>query len=153
MDIVRLVEQQVERVLATDPGHAIRVTTAGVCPWLSLDPLRIEQVIGNLLSNASKYSDANSEILVTIEARASEVEVAVTNRGPGIPAEELSQLFTRFYRTRSARSGRVRGIGLGLYLCKSLVEAHGGVIDANSLTGETTFRFTLPSAESVSPSA
>jgi signal transduction histidine kinase len=73
------------------------------------------------------------------------VEVGVSNSGPGIAPDELPRLFERFYRTREARAGERTGIGLGLYITRGLIEAHGGRIWAESIPGQvTTFRFTLP---------
>ena len=72
------------------------------------------------------------------------MRVLVTNRGPGISAEELPKLFDRYYRTASARVGSARGLGLGLYIAKGLMEAHGGRIWAESRPGQTTFQFALP---------
>jgi signal transduction histidine kinase len=75
------------------------------------------------------------------------VEVAVRNSGPGIAPGELPLLFQRFYRTREAQAGRRPGVGLGLYIAKGLVEAHGGRIWAESIPGKiTTFHVTLPVA-------
>jgi signal transduction histidine kinase len=71
--------------------------------------------------------------------------VGVTNRGHGIAREDVRDLFKRFSRTRTARGGRVTGVGLGLFIAKALVEAHGGTIEVESVADETTtFRFTLP---------
>lgn len=128
-------------------GHPVRVDIAGPIPPLEVDPGRIEQVLINLLSNAAKYSYPGTEIEVTVTAPESEVEVSVTNRGTGIPPEELPRLFTRYYRTREAQLGKVAGLGLGLYISEGLVKAHGGKISAESILGQTTtFRFTVPVA-------
>jgi signal transduction histidine kinase len=76
-----------------------------------------------------------------------EVRVVVKNHGPGIRAEELPKLFTRYYRTPSARAGVAAGSGLGLYIAKAIVDAHGGRIWAESRPGEaTTFQFAIPVA-------
>jgi signal transduction histidine kinase len=126
-------------------GHSVRIQTTKPIPPIELDPVRIEQVLSNLLSNAAKYSAPDSDILLTVEPRGAAVRVAVTNRGPGIGPDELPKLFSRFYRTREAEQGGVAGIGLGLYISKGLVEAHGGTISAESIPGNTTtFAFTLP---------
>jgi signal transduction histidine kinase len=102
-------------------------------------------VLVNLLSNAAKYGQKASPIEVRVEAGPSDVEVAVSNRGPGIPPDELPALFSPFFRARGARAGKTPGIGLGLYLVKGLVEAHGGRIWAESVPDEeTTFRLALP---------
>ncbi|MBI4493372.1 MAG: sensor histidine kinase, partial [Chloroflexi bacterium] len=106
-----------------------------------------EQELGNLLSNAAKYGSPSTEIRVEVARRKAEVEVAVANQGPGIPPEDLPHLFTRFYRARQARAERAAGLGLGLYISKGLVEAHGGRLWAESTPGQTTtFRFTLPAS-------
>ena len=80
-----------------------------------------------------------------VERQGSDVQVSVTNRGAGISSEDLPRLFTRFQRARGGQAARRPGIGLGLYIARGLVEAHGGRIWVESTPGETTtFRFTLP---------
>lgn len=143
VDLAVLARALIERSASLDSGHPLRLEVKGATE-VSVDPSRIEQVLGNLLSNAAKYGQPGAEILVSVEGHPSAVEVSVTNHGPGIPPDELPRLFTRFYRARAARQGSVRGIGLGLYLCKGLIQAHGGTISVQSRPGETTtFRFTL----------
>ena len=79
------------------------------------------------------------------ERRDDEVEVSVTDHGAGIPPSEIPRLFSRFYRTEAARAGKVSGLGLGLYISKGLVEAHGGRTWVESVPEKTTtFHFTLP---------
>jgi signal transduction histidine kinase len=147
VDLPALVRDIVERSAELTKDHAVSVHIRGEIPTLELDPDRIEQVVVNLLSNAAKYSDAGCPIEVQITVAESDVEVAMTNRGPGIPPGELPAIFTRFYRAERDQGGGVPGLGLGLYIAKGLVEAHGGRIWAESLPGETTtFRFTLPNA-------
>ncbi|MEW5855261.1 MAG: ATP-binding protein, partial [Myxococcota bacterium] len=108
------------------------------------DPMRLAQVVGNLLSNAARYSDPGTPIDVTVEQRDGFLEVVVTNRGHGIPVEELGRIFERFERGAHAR-GLTAGTGLGLHIAKGLVEAHGGRIWAESeLDGLTRFHFTIP---------
>jgi PAS domain S-box-containing protein len=122
----------------------IRVVAEGET-WAWIDPDRIHQVLDNLLSNAGKYGRPDTEIRIDCLDRGEMLEVVVTNQGPGIPAEELPQLFSRFGRTRDARADRTPGIGLGLYIARGLVEAHGGRIWAESVPGATTsFHFTIP---------
>jgi signal transduction histidine kinase len=109
------------------------------------DPLRMEQVLGNLLSNAAKYGQPGTEIAIGLDRRGDEIEISVTNHGCGIPSDEIPRLFDRFYRSKSQSRTNLPGLGLGLYISKGLVEAHGGRISVESMTGETTtFRFTLP---------
>jgi PAS domain S-box-containing protein len=112
-----------------------------------VDPDRIHQVLDNLISNAVKYGRPGGEIRIEWLDRGERLEVVVTNQGAGIPAEELPQLFSRFGRTRIARARGTPGVGLGLYIARGLVEAHGGRIWAESVLGESTsFHFTLPTA-------
>lgn len=148
VDVAGLARELIERSMALDPEHPVRLEVHGESATAWVDAARIEQVVGNLLSNAIKYGDRGTEILVVVEGRGTELELAVTNHGPGMAEAELERLFERFYRTRRAKHSGVDGIGLGLYLCRGIVEAHGGSIAAESVAGETTtLRVTLPRAE------
>jgi signal transduction histidine kinase len=145
VDLPILVRAIVERASPLTGGHPVQVAIDGEIPRIDGDPIRIEQVLDNLLSNAAKYGDPGTEIVVGVQRREGDVAVAVTNRGRGIAPEDLAKLFTRFYRTRAAQAGAVGGLGLGLYIGKGLVEAHGGRIWAESIPGQTTtFTFSLP---------
>jgi len=109
------------------------------------DADRLQQVLENLMSNALKYGDAATPIDVTVEPNGANARVSVSNRGRGIPPTELDSVFQRYMRTREARSGKVKGSGLGLYIAKGLVEAHGGGIWVESVVDDvTTFHFTIP---------
>ncbi|HYO70899.1 MAG TPA: PAS domain-containing sensor histidine kinase, partial [Archangium sp.] len=136
----------VRRMEGQARGRPIRVTAPDEALTLG-DPLRIDQVITNLLSNAVKYGTAQTPIDVEITRQEDELRVSVSNEGPGIAPEELPQLFRRFHRTQGSHKQAV-GIGLGLYICKGLVEAHGGRLWATSTPGRrTTFFFSLPAVE------
>ena len=145
MGLALLVRQIVERMPELS-GRAVAVEEQGEVPEVFVDATRVEQVVSNLLSNAAKYGDTAGPIEVRIVREEAEVHVAVSNEGSELGAAELSHLFTRFYRTPSAEAGPKRGIGLGLYITKGLVEAHGGRIWAESRERRTTFHFTLPPA-------
>jgi signal transduction histidine kinase len=109
------------------------------------DPQRLDQIVTNLLSNALKYSHPDTEIGIDIEESGAEANVAVSSFGPVIPPDELPLLFEPYVRSRSARASDTRGLGLGLYIVKRLVEAQGGRIWAESGPGPiTTFHFTVP---------
>lgn len=109
---------------------------------------RLEQVIGNLLENAVKYSPDGSDITVTVEDHGDSFVTAVCDRGIGIPADELGQVFERFHRGRQVSSTNYGGLGLGLYITKQIIERHGGSIWVESKEGHgTTFHFSLPVAE------
>lgn len=113
---------------------------------ISVDPKRIRQVIANLLSNAIRYTPTSGRIEISIHGAEGEVEVYVSDTGPGISPEDLPRLFERFYRGDPARN-RSGGSGLGLAIARRWVEAHGGRIWAeNNRTGGARFTFRLPSA-------
>ncbi len=110
---------------------------------------RLEQVLGNLLENAVKYSPDGSDVTVTVEAEERDgFLTAVCDRGIGIPADELGQVFERFHRGRQVSSTNYGGLGLGLYITKQIIERHGGSIWVESKEGHgTTFYFSLPATE------
>jgi len=113
---------------------------------------RLEQVLGNLLENAVKYSPEGSDISVDVDDRGDHVVTAVRDRGMGIPADELGQVFERFHRGRQVSSTNYGGLGLGLYITKQIVERHGGQIWVESREGQgTTFYFSLPAAPVTAP--
>ncbi|HEU4889728.1 MAG TPA: ATP-binding protein [Thermoanaerobaculia bacterium] len=109
---------------------------------------RLEQVLGNLLENAVKYSPDGSDVTVTVEDKGDSFVTAVCDRGIGIPSDELAQVFERFHRGRHVSSTNYGGLGLGLYITKQIIERHGGTIWVDSKEGHgTTFFFSLPAEE------
>jgi two-component system sensor histidine kinase VicK len=110
-----------------------------------VDAKRIEQVLRNLLHNAIKYSPDGGTITVQGRGDESQLLVWVSDQGVGIPAQDLERVFERFYRVENEVTQRTRGAGLGLAVCRGVVEAHGGHIWAESAPGEgSKFYFTLP---------
>ena len=108
------------------------------------DAERLEQVAFNLLTNALKYAPGSPEIVVRLAREAGQAVLAVQDAGPGIPAEALPHLFERFYQVRPGALSR-QGLGLGLFLTRELVAAHGGTIEARSTEGAgATFIVRLP---------
>ena len=108
---------------------------------------RLYQVVDNLVGNAIKYSPADGEIRIRMDEDPLKgiATITVEDDGPGIPPDEREHLFAAFYRTRSATTSQVAGLGLGLYICAELVTAHGGQIDAQeSPSGGAAFRVELP---------
>lgn len=111
------------------------------------DRNRLERLLTNLISNALKYSAPDSQVKVSVAQRDDRLVAAVADQGAGIPAEELPRLFERYNRTGMARD-RQDGLGLGLYITKGLVEAHGGSIWVESEVGRgSAFFFSLPLAQ------
>ena len=126
----------------------LRVTVADDLPRVMVDPQRVLQVVTNLLSNAAKFSPAESPIVVEAEDRGGQIVVCVRDRGRGIPAEMLPHLFRKFSQVHRDSGPHLAGSGLGLAISKGIVEAHGGRIWAES-PGEgqgSSFSFTLPAA-------
>jgi signal transduction histidine kinase len=110
---------------------------------IEADQERLERVVLNLLSNALKYSPSEKSVEIEVQLNAGGLQVAVRDQGEGIASEHLPRLFQRFARVQGT-SG-TEGIGLGLYISRVLVEAHGGKIWAESEPGKgSTFCFTLP---------
>ena len=148
VDLVSLVSRSVDLVAPQACGRAFELRVYGEAPFATVDPDRIAQVLENLLSNAIKYGDCGTPIVVEIDTTGVDVVVSVTNDGPGIDRAELPHLFNRFYRVEGGT--RIKGVCLGLYIARELIEAHGGHVAAESTPGEkTTFRFTLPRSSSV----
>jgi signal transduction histidine kinase len=112
---------------------------------VNVDRVRILQALRNLLSNADKYSEEGTPIELALSNGVGQVTFSVSNRGPGIPPEEVPSLFQRFSRTRPAGKEDVPGSGLGLYISKLIVDSHGGRIWVESWPGrQTTFSFSVP---------
>ena len=106
---------------------------------LSVDPELIRTVLKNLLTNALKYSDEQGPAVTIAVTKIDEtVMVVIRDWGVGIPEEELPYIFEPFYRVDKSRSKRSGGYGLGLSLCKTIIDAHGGEIDIESSTGKGT---------------
>jgi len=139
----QLLRRVVDATAASAPCHRFLVSISSSLPIVQADPLRIEQVLRNLLDNAVKYSDGGL-IVVRAEHVGSEVVISVADQGCGISPEHLNRLFERFYRVRD-NGRRVQGAGLGLPIAREIVEAHGGRIWARSEVGKgSTFYFSLP---------
>jgi PAS domain S-box-containing protein len=147
VDLAAVVRGSVERIAPQAPDRPFDLEVQADTPQADADPDRIAQVMENLLTNAIKYGSAETPIVVGIARENHDIAVAVTNQGKALAPEELPRLFERFHRTAGARQGAAKGAGLGLYITRALVEAHGGRITAESTpAGRTTFRFTLPVA-------
>ena len=125
--------------------HPIVLSFPANFPTVPGDEIRLRQVIENLLTNAIKYSPAGKTITVGGRFTRKSVTVFVRDEGAGIPKDQIDQVFERFYRVDDKLARRTHGTGLGLYLVKAIVEAHGGEISVKSQVGSgSTFFFTLP---------
>lgn len=147
LDLHKLAEIVVEKIRSQTDKHDITLSAPQEELMVYVDPDKIEQVLVNLLENAVKYSPAGGEISAVIERRHRVVEFRVSDQGVGIPAEHLPLIFDKFHRVDNRATREIYGTGLGLYVSKSIVEAHGGTIWAESEPGVgSTFHFTLPLA-------
>ena len=148
-DLVALARRIARRLQITTDQHTFVVQAESDFVVACLDIRRVEQVLSNLLSNAIKYSPRGGPITITISEDATHrlAQVAVHDTGIGIPSDQQARLFGRFERAANARELGIKGTGLGLYLCRELIERHGGRIWFESIEGRgSTFHFTLPLA-------
>jgi len=145
VDISALAERVLEKMRPQAGSHHLLLAPReGTIP-VRADPDRMEQVITNLLDNALKYSPPGSTVTLSVRARGDKAVVSVSDQGIGIPLEQQTHVFDKFHRVLDERSRHVQGTGLGLYLCRKIVEAHGGHIWVESRPGEgSTFHFSLP---------
>ena len=141
-DVVRTMRAQTEA-----SGQALSEAVDPGLPPIEVEPDRIRQILVNLITNAHEYSPEGASIGVSARTIGAEVEITVSDNGPGIPEEQLERIFERFTRGDAGLTQRVGGTGLGLAISKSLAEAHGGSIGAESTVGQgSTFRLRLPIA-------
>jgi two-component system sensor histidine kinase KdpD len=123
-------------------SHRVITAVPSDLPLVPVDALLIERVLVNLLDNAVKYTPAQATIWVSAAAAPGAVEIEVADDGPGLPAGQEERVFEKFFR---ADSSQRRGFGLGLAICRAIVNAHGGRISAaNRPQGGVAFRFSLP---------
>lgn len=145
VDISAVVRKATATMQKKTQKHRLLARLPEAVPIVQADPRRVRQVLDNLLENAIKYSPLGGDIIVTCEVRATELLIAVKDHGIGIQPHELEHLFERFYQASGGLKSKSSGAGLGLAICKHLVEGHGGRIMVESKPGEgSTFSFTLP---------
>jgi len=146
LDLGDLVRRTVAELAGHEPQRPFHVDVDDDLPTVLADEARQWQVLMNLLSNACKHSEPEAAVRVIARRRGDVVEVTVADEGPGIPASELPKLFGKFSRIDSPASAKqAMGTGLGLYICRSLVEAHGGTIRVESEPGSgTEFTYDVP---------
>jgi signal transduction histidine kinase/CheY-like chemotaxis protein len=141
------------RQLALDKGLTWHAEFPESGPWVWGDRTRLRQVVINLVNNAVKFT-TRGEVRLTLTTDQGRVTVSVQDTGLGIPADEQSRIFDAFQRTEASISGGYPGLGLGLSICKTLVEMHSGVLSLHSsgIPGEgSTFYFTLPEVSPLEP--
>ncbi len=144
-DVKRLVQRVIQSLTFQTSGRYFKVDVPDDLPTVEVDPFRIEQVLYNLLDNAIKYSSADKPVRIAAQKKGDEVIVSVADQGVGIPKEHLERIFEHFYQVDYGGADRGRGAGLGLYISRGLIHAHGGRMWAESTLGQgTTVYFALP---------
>lgn len=142
------------RPLAEAKGQALTARLSPEVPRVVADEARLAQVVRNLVHNAVRYTPANGRIELVLATDGTQVRCEVRDDGPGIDGAAMPHLFQRFSQVHDEASGRDQGVGLGLFICKAIVEAHDGAIGVTSTPGAgSTFWFTLPVALEQPPSA
>lgn len=149
VDVVWVADRVIDEFAARHTGHRFRRPRGALHPRLWADADRLHEVIANLLDNAVKYSPEDTEVTVSVKLGNGEGIVSVSDSGPGIPPDEQSRVFEKFHRLDTGDSKETYGYGLGLYLCRRLIEAMAGRIWVESEADHgATFRFALPLADS-----
>jgi len=146
-DLVALVQRIVARFRVTTEQHRISVNATPEHIVIMADPRRIEQVLSNLMNNAIKYSPGGGDIDISVREDQTDKAalLSVHDNGIGIPVQQQNRIFSRFVRADNAYAHNIGGTGLGLYLCRELVERHGGRIWFESVEGQgSTFFISLP---------
>lgn len=143
VDLVPFLEGVLERDVPPDEHERFTLEVSGAVPPVRADAARLERVVANLLTNALKYTPPGTPVTVRLSREGGRAVVAVKDTGPGLRPEEQAHLFEKYYRSRSGR--KAEGIGLGLYISRLIIEAHGGRIWVEGTPGGgATFTFYLP---------
>ncbi len=144
-DVKTLVKEVLSKIKRQAPLHRFVTSIPDKLPSINADPLRIERILYNLLDNAAKYSLPGSQIKVSVNAEPERLVIGVSDHGKGLSSSEQARIFGPFQRLENKRPDQARGAGLGLMVCRRLVEAHGGEIWVESRKGRgSTFFFSLP---------
>jgi PAS domain S-box-containing protein len=144
-DVVSLLRESVAAARREHPGRDIRFVTEVGELTMPLDTVKVEQIMHHLLENALKFSEAGDPVVVRLEAGEDTVSVSVVDQGIGIYSGDLPNLFERFRQIDGSETRRHGGTGVGLYICKTLAEAHGGQVFVRSALGKgSTFTLSLP---------
>lgn len=147
ISVLPVIQQVVEQIRPRTADRLIHLPTKPGLPFVLADRDRVAEVLTNLLDNADKYSPRGTDIIIEVQADQTEVTLAVRDSGRGLPPGDLDRVFDKFYRADSGDAQTAYGYGLGLYVCRQLIEAQGGRIWAeNAPGGGAVFSFTLPVA-------
>jgi len=149
IDVKILVKETLHKIKRQAPSHRFVTSIPDKLQLINADPLRIERILYNLLENAAKYSPPGSQIKVSANVEPERLVIGVSDRGKGLSSSEQARIFGPFQRLENNRPDQARGAGLGLMVCRRLVEAHGGEIWVESKKARgSTFFFSLPRRKS-----
>jgi two-component system OmpR family sensor kinase len=144
VDLASIAAEAVQAARTARPGRALTLAASGLV-IVDADHARLRQVIDNLISNAFQHTPAGTPVTVTVDASPCHGQLAVTDQGPGMTAEQAAHVFERFYRADPARSRAGGGTGLGLSIVAALVAAHQGTVTVETEPGKgATFTVRLP---------
>jgi PAS domain S-box-containing protein len=145
LSLMPFLNQILDQTKTRSSDHAIHLPLKPGLPMILADRDHLSEVMTNLLDNADKYSPEGSDVILDVRASQEEIIISIRDQGPGIPDSDLEQVFQKYYRSDNSDSQRAYGYGLGLFVCRSLVEAQGGRIWAeNHRDGGSIFSIALP---------
>ena len=145
VDLAALIRKTVAHLSALTPDHRFQVNLPPEVPTVRADPGRLEQVLRNLISNAVKFSLPSTTVTIGLRVEPQRIVVSVNDQGRGIAREDIDTIFIPFHRVRQAGGREVKGVGLGLFISRSILEAHGGDLWVESQLGKgSTFFFSVP---------
>jgi signal transduction histidine kinase len=147
VDLGRVVDEAIETAVLAQQEVQVVASVHGALPTIRGDHARLRQVLGNLIENAVKYSPEGGEVRVAAAAGNGTVRISVRDAGPGIPRDQQARIFEKFGRA-DVEGGSKPGTGLGLFIARSIAEAHGGALDVSSGAGQgSTFTLTVPAGK------
>jgi signal transduction histidine kinase len=142
-DVQALAERIATRLTSAERAQRVRVICDAKPPSLRLDVERFDRALSNLIVNGLKFSGANAEVTIAIRSDEHDVWLAVTDRGRGIPSDDIPRIFEPYYRVKTGT--HAEGVGLGLYIARLIIEEHGGHVDVTSVPGiGSSFMITMP---------
>jgi two-component system OmpR family sensor kinase len=143
-DLAAIARSAAEAFRVGHPDHPLDSHIGGGPVQLDADPVRLRQVLDNLLANVAAHTPPGTPAIIRLDTSPGWAAVSIVDEGPGIPPEHQSRIFDRFYRVDDSRSRRSGGAGLGLAVVQLLVAAHGGMVELHSIPGRTEFTVRLP---------
>jgi|GEM_PF-2346726 PAS domain S-box-containing protein len=145
VDLAALVRRELQALQPTLPTHTLQLRADAAPLWVTGDSMRLAQVLQNLIQNAVIYSPKGSEIVIAVTSQGNHAQISVRDQGCGIAASVHPALFRRFFRVGSEDGRATPGLGLGLYICKAIMDLHKGNIEVESAIGAgSTFTLILP---------